>query len=480
MNTIQSNKINIEELPSPPSVAIKLLELFSDPDVTIQDIAKVIQVDPALTAKIVSYCNSPLIESSRSVETLDRAIVLLGMGVVRMIALSFSLLEMSDDEGGFNFKLFWTKSLALAVSSQAVAKHTGMDSDNSFLAGLMLNIGEIAIFRQGKENEEKPSCHVDIETLIANEIESHSINRFEVAVEILKDWGFPKEITDNISKLGESESSPEQRHFAMAWRLANLYTDSDWGFNEVDECRQLFREELSMDEEQLESLFAEAMEKWHEYAELLDFKHEMSANSLREIELAAKIKMTEISIAQVQNQQKIEQENELLRSSAGRDTLTGVQNRRAYEEQTFQALARCRRTERPFSLLVIDIDYFKKCNDTYGHQIGDEALVHVAHLLSGKLREYENIYRYGGEEFVVTLPECERTLALAVAERLRESVEQSPLLTGDHTINLSVSIGIVSSDCGEAETVKELFEIADKCLYRAKANGRNCCVMASE
>ena len=127
-----------------------------------------------------------------------------------------------------------------------------------------------------------------------------------------------------------------------------------------------------------------------------------------------------------------------------------------------------------------DIDYFKECNDSYGHQIGDEALIHIAKLLTSVLREYDNVYRYGGEEFIVTLSDCNQEMSLAVAERLRGLVESNPLKTDGKVIRLTISVGVVSTEFANAQSVVELFEMADKCLYRAKASGRNKCILMAQ
>ncbi len=155
--------------------------------------------------------------------------------------------------------------------------------------------------------------------------------------------------------------------------------------------------------------------------------------------------------------------------------MTGVNNRRAYDEQSAKEFAKCQRTERPFSLLVTDIDFFKRFNDDYGHKVGDDALKHVASLMAESLRTYDNLYRYGGEEFVVVLSECNLVQAKAIAERLRVAIADSPLQVEDKKVGVTISIGIASNE-SQVGALAELFEAADKCLYKAKENGRNCCV----
>ena len=480
MESIQLKKLNIEDLPSPPSVAVKLLELFDDPDVALKDIAKVIQVDPALTAKIVSYCNSPLIQAARPIETLDGAIVMLGMGAVRMLALSFSLFNVAEEDGGFDYSAFWAKSLALAVSTQSISHLTQMNPDESFLAGLMTNIGEIAVYRQTPDEALTGPKLNSIESVIEHENKSLGFNRFEVGAEILSRWNFPEAVVQFVKDINQDQTGKQRRQADLSWQLASLFSSTDATLEQIQSCKDKFHGELTIDEEALELLFAAAQTKWIDYAKLLSFRHDATAMSLRDIELAAKAKMTEISISHLKAQQKIAAENEKLRTTVYRDPLTDVLNRRAYEEQSSQAFARCCRVKSFYSLLVVDIDYFKECNDSYGHQIGDEALIHIAKLLTSVLREYDNVYRYGGEEFIVTLSDCNQEMSLAVAERLRELVESNPLRADGKVIRLTISVGVVSTEFANAQSVVELFEMADKCLYRAKASGRNQCILMTQ
>ena len=133
---------------------------------------------------------------------------------------------------------------------------------------------------------------------------------------------------------------------------------------------------------------------------------------------------------------------------------------------------RARRLGMTFSVGMIDIDNFKKCNDTYGHLVGDTVLREVADRLKISVREVDMIARYGGEEFCVILPETTKDLALTVAERLRKSVEAKTVKAFDEKINVTVSVGITTYPEG-GEDVTSLIDSADTALYKAKRKGRN-------
>jgi two-component system chemotaxis response regulator CheY len=136
---------------------------------------------------------------------------------------------------------------------------------------------------------------------------------------------------------------------------------------------------------------------------------------------------------------------------------------------------RSTRENTPFSLLLADIDYFKKINDTFGHQAGDLVLQKFSEQLSNSLRPYDFVGRYGGEEFVVCLPGADDLQARLVAERLRERVEEMriPLANSAQPVQITASFGVAFSRLGPKETVDSITRQADEAMYRAKHEGRN-------
>lgn len=153
------------------------------------------------------------------------------------------------------------------------------------------------------------------------------------------------------------------------------------------------------------------------------------------------------------------------------DSLTRISNRRALMEWAEHALAR--RSGSPLALLMIDVDHFKPINDTYGHQAGDEVLRKIAELLEGRLRGYDFLGRYGGEEFCVVAPDTDREGALALAESLRAIIDATPFTAAGKGIALSVSIGVALCPPHATRELKEVLAEADAALYAAKQAGRN-------
>lgn len=159
---------------------------------------------------------------------------------------------------------------------------------------------------------------------------------------------------------------------------------------------------------------------------------------------------------------------------ATRDSLTGALNRRAFTDQMDNALQLARRHGHALSLLLVDVDHFKKVNDSYGHQTGDRVLVSLTALLQSCLRTTDRFGRWGGEEFVALLPDTDAVQAMEVAERVLTAVRGAPLVSDTGAaLPIRVSIGIATLSPGVADAEK-LIQRADEALYRAKAEGRDC------
>jgi diguanylate cyclase (GGDEF)-like protein len=163
---------------------------------------------------------------------------------------------------------------------------------------------------------------------------------------------------------------------------------------------------------------------------------------------------------------------------ARRDRLTGLLNRRAYDEAIADALARRQRLNEDVSILLLDIDHFKRINDTHGHAAGDDVLRAIAATVTAQVRQIDKVCRIGGEEFVVILHDADRRAAAAMAERVRSAVEQNPVAIDAKPISVTVSIGVaIADDDGDAAA---LLARADAALYDAKQGGRNRVVTARE
>lgn len=170
--------------------------------------------------------------------------------------------------------------------------------------------------------------------------------------------------------------------------------------------------------------------------------------------------------------QAMQQQNQVLETLSITDSLTGLYNRSKLDAILSDELARFKRTQREFTLLMMDIDYFKTLNDTYGHLTGDEILAAVARILVQSIRSIDYAARYGGDEFIIILVETSTDQALKTAERVRSQVENMRYSANDLIIAVTVSIGVVQCQSDDM-TPTEVFARADSALYEAKHAGRN-------
>jgi diguanylate cyclase (GGDEF)-like protein len=173
-------------------------------------------------------------------------------------------------------------------------------------------------------------------------------------------------------------------------------------------------------------------------------------------------------------QNRLIRAQDTLEYDAPHDALTGTRNRAAVLESLEKEILRRQRTRESLSVMLADIDHFKSVNDTHGHLVGDQVLIEIARRLSSSMRGCDSLGRYGGEEFLVVLPNCSASGAATAGERLRNAVAQVPVLTSAGPISVSISIGFVATSdtsCSPGHTL--LLRLADEALYQAKAKGRN-------
>jgi two-component system, cell cycle response regulator len=172
-------------------------------------------------------------------------------------------------------------------------------------------------------------------------------------------------------------------------------------------------------------------------------------------------------------QEELVTARESMREAATRDSLTGLLNRREIFGLLERELDRARRERKPVSVILADIDHFKTVNDSHGHLFGDETLRQIAKQLQAKIRPYDGVGRYGGEEFLLVLPACDLAGAAQRANELREAIALAPVASGDVQKSITMSMGVAVSECIGAEEVEALVSRADAALYAAKDKGRN-------
>lgn len=163
--------------------------------------------------------------------------------------------------------------------------------------------------------------------------------------------------------------------------------------------------------------------------------------------------------------------SETLEHAALTDGLTGMQNRRYFDDALKEYLEEFRRIDKPVGLMIFDLDHFKQVNDTHGHDVGDEVLRAVAGCLKDMTRYHDVVARLGGEEFAVVAPNMDHEMLVRLAERIRKGIAAMPIMSGNVRLRITASVGLAVWD--RKESAEEFFRRADKQLYQAKRQGRN-------
>ncbi|MDH5469313.1 MAG: GGDEF domain-containing protein [Gammaproteobacteria bacterium] len=478
-------------LPSPPVVAMRIIDLSNDPNVDIGKVADVISMDPALTAKIMRISNSPIYALRRKTENLHQAITLLGLNGTLTLALSFSLAASMNNNAsqGFNYNAYWHRSLAAATCCRRLGMAISLrKGEELFLAGLLQDIGMLVIDKMDPEFYKTLGVDQhDHVSLAAGEQEKLGADHAAIGGWILMKWGMPEYLVDSIINSHDMQPVPEDdRHqsFVNCISLSGPLAD---GVNARDErhdihiVADLIKSRLGVNDDEFDSMMESLNVDLREAEEL--FETDLSDYSFSDSLLdRAKEALIIKNLESLQKTQKLqataemlESKTQLLEEKSRRDGLTGLFNRAYLDECLEKEFAMARDRGWPIIVMFVDLDHFKKVNDTYGHQAGDLVLQRAARALIDGTREEDVVARFGGEEFIVVAPGQGTETAIIMAERLVKMFRDiTHVVSGGKEITVTASLGIaVLGDGAEFKSEAEIIAAADKALYVAKESGRN-------
>lgn len=488
------------ELPTLPTVASKLITLTAREDATLSDIANLVSRDVSLSAKILKVSNSAFYSFPQQICSIQQAVSILGMNAVRSLVLSFSFLSIKGSRGisRFNFERFWERSLASAVATRLILEQVkGVDAEEGFCTGLLQNLGEL-IFARTFSKEYESLLHrleEQPQDSLAAEEATFGADHTLIGAQVAKSWGFPETLVAPI----EFHHQPERykgtnvaiRNTIKAVYLADQLTNILFS-DKPEAYHKSFQKEagklLGLSGEGIETILEQLHLRVKEAGTYFNLKMQ-GHKSVQEILQEANIRLSLINLDYDQmNKQLIEakinlenltkaleEKNRILDNLANIDGLTGVHNHRYFQNALDQEISRATRNGSTISLLFIDIDFFKKFNDTYGHQVGDFVLARFAATIRDNLRQYDVLARYGGEEFVVILPETTTAEALAVGEKLRSAIEDTIFRDNREEYRVTASFGQAAGKPATEDKFSKdaLISQADQALYEAKEKGRN-------
>jgi diguanylate cyclase (GGDEF)-like protein len=485
---------NCTSLPSPPGIALQVIELAQDPDVNIAKVADVVSMDPALAAKILRVANSPLYALQRKTENLRQAIMLLGLNGTLTLALSFSLVSSlgAGSKEGLDYNYFWKRSLAAATCSRRLAAALKLGSEDMFLASLLQDIGMLVCAKvlpdiyKGIGPDQSDHQHVQ-----SVELEKIGADHAAVGAWMLQQWGLPQRLQHAVSgshdpavvTADDAEFIPFIRCVALSGQLVDISHSAE-PLEAYHHVVQKAGEWLGMDREALQSILEEMDNDLREAGKLFDME-------LGDFNLAdglldqAKETLMVLNLQTIQHvsdlkdtQNKLESTTRELEEKSRRDSLTGLYNRAHLDEVTGKEFQLAKTNTWPMTVIFVDLDHFKRVNDTYGHQVGDDVLKTASALLQENTRDGDIVARYGGEEFIIILPGGGVTSARAVTRRFLEAFRNTPhRMSPTNTEVVTASIGVaVHGEQMNFESCDELIRAADSAVYAAKRQSRNCVV----
>jgi len=482
-------------LPSPPAIALKILEAVRGDDNSFDDIAQVIMSDPSLTIRVLKIANSSLYGLSKAVTSLSQATGLIGTDSIKNIALSFVIVQEFQNplQGSFDLQYFWRRSVTTAVAADVIGNTVNHKDQDLFVSGLLQDIGVLLLFLSLPEDYTTvlDKKRISGNRLSVAETEQFGCDHTEIALYLSNAWNLPDSIKipirySHTPEEAETEYKESATILDLADKISAIYhglrsnrkvtevlaeLDKEWGISSkqandlIDTIGERSREILGLfaiDPGEIKP-FSIIMQEANEALGELNFSYEQVVLELKQ----AKQNSEQLAI-------ELQQANQNLKKLAYRDGLTGLYNKRYFQKVFATELERSVRYELPFSLLLLDIDFFKKVNDIYGHPAGDKVLEKISNIMLRLIRNCDIATRYGGEEFTIILPETGVKGAKVLAQRLRRGIEQEKITTKGESISVTVSIGLAGTDLTQRGLSAEtLIEQSDQALYQAKQNGRN-------
>ncbi|RJQ50937.1 MAG: GGDEF domain-containing protein [Nitrospiraceae bacterium] len=486
---------NISSLPSLPAVAVKIIQEIRKDKSSIGKLADIISVDPALTAKMLKVANSSFYGLSRQVDSVERAINVLGLEAIKNIALSFVIVKgfKRDSVDEFNQELFWKRAVTAAVGAELMASKLKRKREDIFVTALLMDIGVLVMYL------DRPDDYLTVinEKIIsetasaATEKAVFGFDHQEAGSEILKAWGIPENIYMPISCHHKTQdAASDWRDTSEILMLSDMASSVYYGNRSTEKLRDLGRllhDRLGMTGSDVNAFIDSIAEKTLEILTCFDIDavdvkpySEIMSEAAEEI---GPLNMTYEQLAMELRQEKkktgrlaaeLKNSNEKLKMLANKDGLTGIYNHRFFQEFLDREVERAERYSRNLSLIIMDIDHFRKVNEAYGYNQGDLVLRALAELFQQVVRKPDIVVRYGGEEFAVVIPEADIRKAIIIAERLRKMVERLEIKIEGQAVKVTISAGLSMYEPQKNMKDKaKLVEAAGKALHYSKVTGRN-------
>jgi diguanylate cyclase (GGDEF)-like protein len=471
-------------------VATQIIQTALQPDVALTDLAKMAAGDPGFALRVLAIVNSAAFQRAHRVGEVRQACALLGVRGLRNLALGLVINDMIPT--GELGELLFLISIRRAVAARLIAQALDDKApDDAFTAGMFLEVALLGRARDDIDGAARVARMPALNRPVVERAFGYEVHAIEGA-KLGAELGLPPEIVEAVahhhdenppvSKLAKIAWGAE--HVAAAWEgghVKKIRTDAAHALGQIGVAPAAITDLMTKIPE-LVNATAAAFDRRVVSQPALDQLAADANAQLVEMNntYAALVRRLEALVVEKdQLTAELQRANSELANLAATDGLTQLPNKRSFNEVLARELALADRNATPLSLVMVDVDHFKKINDTWGHGVGDLVLARLGEILKSSLRTSDFAARYGGEEFVLLLPCTPAEGAALVAERVRAMVGEKPFAATDTGIDVHVSLGVASvTGPGCRDGAKKIFERADAALYTAKNGGRNRVVCA--
>lgn len=483
------NKLKLAvNFPSPPAIAQQIIQLASDPDIDVVKVAHAMSRDPSLTSKILRIANSPMYSKQRKSDNLRQALVVLGLNAATTLALSFSLVGTykAVKASRIDYVRYWRRAILAATAARAFGELKRLEClEDIFLASLLQDIAVLAIDRVQPTFYDDLPAHATHAELMAHEVNLLGVDHAALGAWLLDFWNLPESLCRTVKCSHAPHATGSNDPIALSARCVTLGSDCAemlLGGTAVTlgELTDNAAAWLGIAAATVGEAMAKVVDQLPEIERLFDttLLEPDACNAIleqaRELLMIRNLQTLQQVGALQEMTQHFEARTAELEDKHRRDPMTGVFNRGHLDEVLDTEFRGAVAGGWPLSIIFVDLDRFKRVNDTYGHPTGDAVLVATANIIVDVVRETDCVARYGGEEFIIILPGLAVEGAQRIAERLLSRLRSFHHPVAGGTLVTTASLGIATQHSGAPfESAAQLLKAADESVYAAKGRGRN-------
>ncbi|MCG6659661.1 diguanylate cyclase [Halomonas campisalis] len=472
-----------QSLPSLPAAAARVLDLARTQEPRLADFARAIEQDPALTLRLLSLANSAFYaRNGLQVTTCTAAVSRIGLDATLAAAMSFGL-PRPGARHILDYDYLWQRAIIAALAGQYLAQRLSPEhAGRVFTTALVQDIGIMAL----EAVDGDAYCHGipglrDHGALIRAERERFGCDHALVGAWLAASWGVPDHLAQGIA----DSHGPLEDHdisrlcLRLSCRIAEAWLAPEPARAISDLLHQLASLD-TLEPNLLTGVLQQLQERLPSTARLFEITCPPNIDAITLLTEAKQLLFEQnlrISRHLAEQQTKLEALNAshvALDKQTRTDSLTGLANRSWLEKLLEVHFDIAKANQQPLSVMFIDLDHFKRINDAHGHRFGDRALIHFAGTLKRMVRGSDIAGRYGGEEFLVIMPQTRRHQAYVLADRVRQQLSKGPLAhAGGKPVHVTASIGIAALEDDEFANVEALVDAADEAMYVIKRGGRD-------